>query len=71
MAFFVLVNTGHFVEKWALLVGINNYQYDVSPLGYCVADVKAFRPALVNVVGFKPEKVILMTDIAVCEILQS
>ena len=68
MAFFVLVNTGHFVEKWALLVGINNYQYDVS---YCVADVKAFRQALVNVVGFKPEKVILMTDIAVCEILQS
>ena len=51
MAFFVLVNTGHFVEKWALLVGINNDQYDVSPLGYCVADVKAFRQALVNVLA--------------------
>ena len=71
MAFFVLVNTGHFVEKWALLVGINNYQYDVSPLGYYVADVKAFRQALVNVVGFKIKIVNSDIDVAVCEILQS
>ena len=62
MTFLVLVNTGHSTEKWALLVGINKYQYDVSPLRYCVADVKAFRQALVNVAGFKPDKVFLMTD---------
>ena len=71
IAFLMLAGVGYAAEKWALLVGINKYQYDVSPLRYCVADVKAFRQALVNVVGFKPEKVILMTDIAVCEILQS
>jgi len=25
-------------EKWAVLVGINNYPNDISPLRYCVAD---------------------------------
>ena len=49
-------------EKWALLVGINNYPNDISPLRYCVADVEAFRQALVNVAGFKEDKVFLMTD---------
>ena len=58
----MLSGAGYAAEKWALLVGINNYQYDISPLRYCVADVKAFRQALVNVAGFKSEKVILMTD---------
>ena len=62
IAFLVLAGAGYAAEKWALLVGINKYQYDVSPLRYCVADVQAFRQALVNVAGFKPEKVILMTD---------
>ena len=46
-------------EKWALLVGINNYPNDISPLRYCVADVEAFRQALVNVAGFKENKVYL------------
>jgi len=58
----MLAGAGYAAEKWALLVGINKYQYDVSPLRYCVADVEAFRQALVNVAGFKPDKVILMTD---------
>ena len=49
-------------EKWALLVGINNYPNDISPLRYCVADVVAFRGALVNVAGFKRDKIFLMTD---------
>ena len=49
-------------EKWALLVGINNYPNDINPLRYCVADVKAFRHALVNVAGFKEDKIFLMTD---------
>ena len=62
IAFLMLSGAGYAAEKWALLVGINKYQYDVSPLRYCVADVAAFRQALVNVAGFKPEKVILMTD---------
>ena len=49
-------------EKYALLVDINNYPNDISPLRYCVADVVAFRDALVNVAGFKKEKIFLMTD---------
>ena len=43
------VNTGHTAEKWALLVGINNYQNDISQLRFCVSDVEAFRQALVDV----------------------
>ena len=46
-------------EKWALLVGINNYPNDISSLKYCVADVVAFRDALVNVAGFKEDKIYL------------
>ncbi|MAE17341.1 hypothetical protein CMK12_00105 [Candidatus Poribacteria bacterium] len=49
-------------EKWALLVGINDYPNDISPLRYCVADVEAFRQALINVAGFKEDKIFLMTD---------
>ena len=56
------VNTGHTAEKWALLVGINNYQNDISQLRFCVSDVEAFRQVLVDVAGFKPDKVFLMTD---------
>ena len=48
-------------EKYALLVDINNYPNDISPLRYCVADVEAFRQALVNVAGFKEDKIFLMT----------
>ena len=58
----ILVALPSRAEKWALLVGINNYPNDISPLRYCVADVVAFRDALVNVAGFKKEKIFLMTD---------
>jgi uncharacterized caspase-like protein len=49
-------------EKWALLVGINNYQNDISQLRFCVADVEAFGQSLVEVAGFKAKNVHLMTD---------
>jgi len=49
-------------EKWALLTGLNNYPNDISPLRYCVADVETFRQALVNMAGFKEDKIFLMTD---------
>ena len=49
-------------EKWALLAGINDYPNDISSLKYCVADVEAFRQALINVAGFKEDKIFLMTD---------
>ena len=58
----ILVTLPIRAEKWALLVGINNYPNDISPLRYCVADVVAFRDALVNVAGFKRDKIFLMTD---------
>ena len=49
--------------KWALRAGINNYPNDISPLRYCVADVEAFRQALLNVAGFKEDKIFLKTEI--------
>ena len=52
----VLASSLASAEKWALLVGINNYPNDISSLKYCVADVVAFRDALVNVAGFKEDK---------------
>ena len=58
----ILVTLPIKAEKWALLVGINDYPNDISPLRYCVADVEAFRQALINVAGFKEDKIFLMTD---------
>ena len=62
IAFFITANAGHAADKWALLVGINNY--DISPLRYCVADVEAFRKTLIdpNIGGFDADKVVVMTD---------
>ena len=58
----ILVATPLWAEKWALLVGINNYPNDISSLKYCVADVEAFRQTLVDVAGFKEDKIFLMID---------
>ena len=55
----ILVPLPSRAEKWALLVGINNYPNDISPLRFCVADVVAFRDALVNVAGFKEDQIYL------------
>ena len=33
-------------EKYALLVGINGYQNNISPLRFCLSDVKALRQVL-------------------------
>ena len=58
----MLAGAGYAADKWALLIDINNYQNDISQLRFCVSDVKVFRQALVDVAGFKPDKVFLMTD---------
>ena len=55
----ILVVLPSWAEKWALLVGINNCPNDISPLRFCVADVVAFRQALVNVAGFKEDQIYL------------
>jgi len=52
-------------EKWALLVGINNYEDErIVDLDYATADVTAFRDALIEpkVGGFSEAHVYLMTD---------
>ena len=60
--FLLLITSLVSAEKYALLVGINDYQGDISPLRYCVTDVEAFRDALVDVADYKPENVHLLTD---------
>ena len=62
LLFLLLISSLATSEKYALLVGINDYPNDISPLRYCVADVVAFRDALVNVAGFEKDNVYLMTD---------
>ena len=51
-------------EKWALLVGINQYQAGINPLYYSVADVKALYELLIDpsIGGFASWKVFLLTD---------
>ena len=48
----LLMTSLAWAEKYALLVGINDYQGDISPLRYCVTDVEAFRDALVEVADY-------------------
>ena len=62
LLFLLLISSLATSEKYALLVGINDYPNDISPLRYCVADVVAFRDALVNVADFNKDNVYLMTD---------
>ncbi len=62
LLFLLLISSLATSEKYALLVGINDYPNDISPLRYCVADVVAFRDALINVAGFEKDNVYLMTD---------
>ena len=59
---FVVICSLAAAEKYALLVGINDYQGEISPLRYCVADVEAFSQALVETAGFNPDNVYLMTS---------
>ena len=59
LPFLILISSLATAEKWALLVGINNCPNDISPLRFCVADVVAFRDALVNVAGFKEDQIYL------------
>ena len=51
-------------EKWALLVGINGYQNNISPLRFCLSDVNALRQVLIDpqIGAFKADNVWLMTD---------
>ena len=47
--------------SYALVVGINDYQY-ASPLGYATNDAKETSKILVNEFGFNEENITLLTD---------
>src|SRR5262245_18031980 len=51
-------------EKWALLVGINNYKYPdrVSQLAGSVNDVEDMKALLVGKFEFQPEHVLMLKD---------
>ncbi len=50
-------------EKWAILVGINDYENpDINDLKCAVADVTTFKKTLVEVGEFKDDNIFLMTD---------
>jgi hypothetical protein len=48
-------------KRWALIIGVDNYQKDISPLYGTVNDAKALREALIKYAGFADEQIILMT----------
>ena len=52
-------NTG---RKLALLVGINQYSGDLTPLGGCVNDVMLQKQLLIHRFGFNPQDIITLTD---------
>src|SRR5690348_7955393 len=49
-------------EKFALQVGINNYQNDIPKLTGAVEDVKDMREVLVHKFGFPSDHIVTLTD---------
>lgn len=48
-------------KRWALIIGVDNYRDDISPLYGSVNDAKALKDVLVKNAGFPEKQVILMT----------
>jgi hypothetical protein len=48
-------------KRWALIIGVDTYQKDISPLYGTVNDAKALREVLIKQAGFTDERIILMT----------
>lgn len=48
-------------KRWALIIGVDTYQKDISPLYGTVNDAKALRDVLIKYAGFTNERIILMT----------
>ena len=51
----------HYVNSWALVIGINDYQI-ASPLGYARQDAEAFAEVLTKRHGFPQENVTVLLD---------
>ena len=57
------LSTPAHAAKWALLVGVNEYENpDITPLRYAVGDVKAVAQDLSSRVGFPSANVVVMTS---------
>ncbi len=61
-------NTGHPPEKWAVLIGVDDYA-EAKDLTYCGADMQALQKELTNA-GFDARQVLLLNDNAKEERLQ-
>ncbi len=48
-------------KRWALIIGVDTYQKDISPLYGTVNDARALRDVLIKYAGFAGERIILMT----------
>jgi hypothetical protein len=49
-------------KRWALIVGIDKYERDVSTLQGAVNDAKALKNVLINYAGFPENQIILLTS---------
>jgi hypothetical protein len=49
-------------RRWAVVVGINKYQKEVSPLRCAMTDAQAFKKALIDTAGFKEDDIFLLTN---------
>jgi uncharacterized caspase-like protein len=50
-------------ERWAVIIGIGSYDAKAVPrLRYAVPDAEAVYRTLINVAGFRPDHVVLLTD---------
>jgi hypothetical protein len=48
-------------KRWALIIGVDNYEKDITPLYGSVNDAKALKEVLIKYAGFPANQVILMT----------
>lgn len=48
-------------KRWALIIGVDNYEKDISPLYGTVNDARALKDVLINYAGFPESQIILMT----------
>ena len=50
-------------DRWAILIGINEYQESLGPLSFCANDATLMHETLVSdCCGFSPDNIVLLTD---------
>src|SRR6266403_2261289 len=48
-------------KRWALIIGVNDYEKDISPLRGSVNDAKALKEVLIRYAGFPANQITMMT----------